>query len=340
MERPVRILLVVLALAALPSAAAQGGPGVLFVRQVPALEVTALQDSVDLLPGERGALTYRIENVGNDTAAFTLRANELVPFGANRTLGFLVEPEVARLWPGESLVATVHLYAFKEEAYEARVALEVFTVGGLALGGNDTAVTVRAMQQEPVPPGGGVPPPVALAAVATVVGLGGAFALFRRDAWRHLVALALAPLYTRLAPSRLLDQEKRESLHRLIGAHPGIHYSDLKRRTGLPAGVLVHHLRTLERHGLIVSRRDGAFRRFAPAAAPFPAPAPAPITPMQRRVLDLLAGAPRTQRQIAEALGLSQQGANRHVKTLERRGLLAIRFEEGEWRCHAVAQRE
>lgn len=150
--------------------------------------------------------------------------------------------------------------------------------------------------------------------------------LLRRDAWRYAALAAVAPLYTRLSRGGVLEHEAREELHRLITAHPGIHYSGLKERTGTNAGALVHHLRTLERHGLVVSRREGPLRRFyAVGAAPIPAPPAIPTTPVQDRVLALLDEAPLTQKELAERLGLTQQGVSYHVKTLERKGLLVVR---------------
>lgn len=209
------------------------------------------------------------------------------------------------------------------------------------------------------------PPNVALSAdvgagggglsAAALVGLslaggGAALALvawvFASDARRFAIAAAL---YTRLAKSEVLDHPGREALQQRIGAEPGISYSELRRQSGMNTGAIVHHLRALERAGLVASRKEGAYRRFypvgaapAPALAPPPAPAPAHVrvavlTPMQQRVMDVLREAPLTQGELAERLGLSQQGTSHHVKSLERAGHIEAEYDGRVWRYKPIA---
>lgn len=175
---------------------------------------------------------------------------------------------------------------------------------------------------------------LALAGAALAGAAGGTVLLLRHESRRYVALAPLAGLYTRLARSKVLDHEDRDKLHDLILQSPGIHYGALKRATGLNAGALVHHLRTLEKHQLVASRREGPHRRFYPVGKRMPAPVAAPLTAMQARILDLLAAGPLTQRELAERLDLTQQGANYHVKTLERAGRLSLRMEAGQWRCH------
>jgi DNA-binding MarR family transcriptional regulator len=53
---------------------------------------------------------------------------------------------------------------------------------------------------------------------------------------------------------------------------------------------------------------------------------------MQQRVVDLLGEAPLTQGELAERLGLSQQGLNHHVKSLERAGHIKAVYDGRVWR--------
>ena len=179
--------------------------------------------------------------------------------------------------------------------------------------------------------------PLAFGGAGVGLGLLGLGALLRRESWRYAALAGLLPLYTRLSKPKLLDHAAREELHRLIRQEPGIHYSALQEKTGLNTGALVHHLRTLERHKMILSRREGPLRRFYPVGdGPLPPVQVAAATPMQARVLALLDEGPLTQRELAERLGLSQQGANHHVKTLQRKGMLVLEDEGGVTRCHRV----
>lgn len=176
--------------------------------------------------------------------------------------------------------------------------------------------------------------------VAAGLGAGGAavFLVRRRESWRYAFVGALLPLYTRLAKSQLLDHERRDALHRLVQENPGITLTELQRRADLQVGVLVHHLRQLERHGLVVSRKEGRHRRFHPAGRRLPEVRAEPaLTDMQRKILDLLDQGPLSRGEVAHRLGLTQQGANYHLKNLERAGHLVVELEGGEWKCHRVA---
>lgn len=171
---------------------------------------------------------------------------------------------------------------------------------------------------------------------AGVAGAGVAAALAaRRDAWRFAIA---ATLYTRMARSETLNHAGRETLQQLITDRPGVCYTELKRATEMNTGAIVHHLRALERAGFVASRREGAYRRFYPAGrAPATLVQVAPaLTPMQARVVELLRASPLTQGQLAEALGLSQQGTSHHVKTLERAGRIEVFYDGRVWRYRVL----
>lgn len=165
----------------------------------------------------------------------------------------------------------------------------------------------------------------------------GAAVWARRDSSRWLLAVAL---YARIAKSDTLQHEGRESLRRMIEASPGICYSDLKRETGMNTGAIVHHLRTLERAGFVTSRREGAFRRFYAVGSAPQRPelvrVDGALTPAQARVVDALRAEPLTQGQLAERLGLSQQGTSHHVKALERSGHIEAYFDGRVWRYRAI----
>lgn len=339
MERRV-LALAVLALMLPAVAAAQPAPGEILMRPIPALRIEAVTDAWRIEPNEELVVVLRVTNAGNHTDSGRASFQQVAAPAEPRRLAALVEPASFTLAPNESVEVRVRLLALADENDTGVLGLfEVYdAAGGLVLASAQVGLVVGGTAAAP-----DATETMLLRALrgnaALVAGLGGLAALglaLRREALRYAALAAALPLYTRLARSDVLQQEKREELHRLITEEPGINYSALKRRTGLPSGVLVHHLRTLERHGFVTSRRDGALRRFASTRAQMPAPAPPPVTPMQRKVLDLLEREPMTQRRIAEALGLTQQGANQHVKALERRGLLAIRYEAGEYRCHAI----
>lgn len=308
------------------------------VRTWPALQVIPLSEApLEVPAGGAGTMAMRIVNAAGfeRTIAFSLdmQATEGPPIELSGTL----DKTSATLAPGASVDVTIVVEAsadalagnttallrIQDQGYmtDARIPIVVFVESTPA------ALEASATQGS-----------LAMAVAAALAG-GAlvAIAFWRRAEWLRYAALsALLPLYSRLAPTRLLDQERREAIYRAIQEEPGIHFAALLQRTGLASGVATYHVRLLERYNLVKSHRDGPLRRFTPALVAMPPRPPAPITPMQQRVLDLLASGPLTQREIAERLGVSQQGANRHVKALERRGALAIRYDSGAWFCHAL----
>lgn len=160
--------------------------------------------------------------------------------------------------------------------------------------------------------------------------------LFTADARRYAFAVAL---YSRFAKSETLDHPGREALHRSIAAKPGISYSDLRRASGMNTGAIVHHLRFLERGGLIASRKEGAYRRFYPVGH---APTAnevrvSTLSPTQTKVLEVIQSGDFTQGELAERVGLSQQGLSHHVKALERAGHIEAVYDGRVWRYRAVA---
>lgn len=251
----------------------------------------------------------------------------------------------ATAMPGERLVAYVVVSIVDGQSVtDLSQQVDVLVVHPSELPAAPAPASEAPAGSAPPPEGGASPfpaiPPLLLVALPlagfAVAAAAVAVPFARREAWRWSALGMLAPLYTRLSRKRTLDHEARQTLLRLVTAEPGIHYSALKRRTGLNTGALVHHLRALEREGYVTSRREGPLRRFYPTHAPAPPPAPSgTTTPVQARVLALLDERPMTQREMAERLDLSQQGLNHHVKTLERKGLLVSeRGEDGVHRWH------
>lgn len=326
---------ILVALAASGTALGQtASQGTFFSVELPQLSYALLDAPLSLSAGECGSTRALVVNSGNATARLRLAAIQFVDAAsAPPDVAVRVVPATLELSPNATAEIAIHACAFPDAAEGAsNFSVDIVAIPpGAPVGTIPMSVTVEGA------PGEYSLPSAWWWAVAAAGGAIASWVALRRVEWLRFAALAaLAPLYSRLAPSSLLDHRKRETIYKLVEQEPGIHFSALLAQTGLPNGVLVHHLRQLERHRLIASRREGALRRFAVSLAHVPPPPPKPLTPMQARVLDLLAARPHTQREIAAALGLTQQGANRHVKALERRGLLAIRYHEGTWLCHAT----
>lgn len=57
----------------------------------------------------------------------------------------------------------------------------------------------------------------------------------------------------------MAEHPSRRLLTQLVEANPGIHFAELSRRSGLPNGTLVHHLRALVREEELVVRPSGGY---------------------------------------------------------------------------------
>ncbi len=61
---------------------------------------------------------------------------------------------------------------------------------------------------------------------------------------------------------KTLELESRRRIYDEIQRVPGIHFRELNRRLGIPLGVIEYHLKYLEQHELIVSKREGRYKRY------------------------------------------------------------------------------
>ncbi|HVL47749.1 MAG TPA: MarR family transcriptional regulator [Candidatus Thermoplasmatota archaeon] len=161
--------------------------------------------------------------------------------------------------------------------------------------------------------------------------------LARRESLRFALLAPAVGLFTRLSRPKVLDHALRDTLLGAIRAKPGVTYGELKRAFDLNTGTLIHHLQMLEQHRFVASRREGRARRFYPVGERLPEARADEVTPMQTRILALLDAGPLTQKQLAERLGLTKQGANHHIKTLERKGRIAFELRNGVWVCVRAA---
>ena len=62
--------------------------------------------------------------------------------------------------------------------------------------------------------------------------------------------------------SDALELDSRRKIYEQVEKVPGIHFRELSRRLKIPTGVIEYHLRYLETHELIVSRREGRYKRY------------------------------------------------------------------------------
>lgn len=166
-------------------------------------------------------------------------------------------------------------------------------------------------------------------AVAGAGSAGTALLAWRTDWGRWKLLAPLVGLYSRLAKHRVLEQSTRDKLYALVKERPGIHLVALRDALGLSTTLAVHHLRMLERHGLITSRREGRWRRFFPVGARLGAAAPAPLTELQRRIVQLARERGGVEYgDVVDLLGVSKQRVSYNVKVLSDMGVAKLEKDE------------
>jgi hypothetical protein len=74
--------------------------------------------------------------------------------------------------------------------------------------------------------------------------------------------ILLMPLYMKVRKEKVLDNFMRGRIYQFIIHCPGAHLRFIKRVLGVEMGVLCHHLKVLERSGLIRSDKRGNLKRF------------------------------------------------------------------------------
>ncbi|HEX9817041.1 MAG TPA: winged helix-turn-helix transcriptional regulator, partial [Candidatus Thermoplasmatota archaeon] len=129
------------------------------------------------------------------------------------------------------------------------------------------------------------------------------------------------PLFSRLDRDSAVDHPRRQELLAAVEASPGISLNELGRRTEIPKGALTHHLRVLERLGLLTSRRERIWTRFFPPH--HVRRKIAIVTTRQEDVTQLLSREPGlSQTDLATRLGLQRKAAQYHLDRLEQAGVV------------------
>jgi DNA-binding MarR family transcriptional regulator len=158
--------------------------------------------------------------------------------------------------------------------------------------------------------------------------------------WRGIRWLVpfLVPLYARLRGHDLARHPKRAALLAIIHEQPGATTRDLVAKTRMNEGTALHHLRALQRGGLLVSRRVGRDRSWHDAAASAKPQEDALREPARRAIIDLASQRPGlTQAEIARALGCAKATVHHHVDHLRAVGLIETRRDGLRTRCFVAA---
>jgi DNA-binding transcriptional ArsR family regulator len=167
---------------------------------------------------------------------------------------------------------------------------------------------------------------------AAVAGAGVALAsalLYYGQNLRFLVV----PLYARVAPSEVLDNEVRRKVHAHVTQHPGADVKTTALAVGVSWSTGAYHLARLQREGLVLARRSGRSKRFFVNGAGVSGRADAIAAlrnPTAMAIAELVARQPGLmQKEIGATLALPPSTVSWHMRRLRALGVVQ---EERRWR--------
>lgn len=178
-------------------------------------------------------------------------------------------------------------------------------------------------------------------AVAQAAGAAGlavlvAVALSKLEALRGLKsggALLLAPLYSRIGRSEILDNDTRREIFELVKSEPGLTMKEVSERVGCGWGTVVYHIERLEDTGFVASRKQSGSRRvFAVGSVGKDEREAVGLLRKEtpQRIAHFLMEKPgANQSDLCEALGIAASTASKHLGRMADADLVT---REREWR--------
>jgi DNA-binding MarR family transcriptional regulator len=165
--------------------------------------------------------------------------------------------------------------------------------------------------------------------------LAGVLALACLGAWAPWAAAPLA-LFSRLEPVHVALHPTRRAILEAAAVDPGVTMRALQARLGIAWGTLVHHVRVLERHGQLVSVREGQRRHLYVARSPEARQRSGLAvlrSPAAHRVARAVHERPGLlQVDLCRRIGLRAPAASKQLARLERAGLVEVERAGGACR--------
>jgi predicted transcriptional regulator len=149
----------------------------------------------------------------------------------------------------------------------------------------------------------------------------------KRATLRRFAAIGAASPLARFKSEGESDSDAPGGIAGYVTATPGAHFSKIRDDLQLGTGETQHHLRELERRGVVESRKDGDYSRFFPADR-FDEFEQAALGYLRRAtprgmIVTLLRDPEATAGDLADRLGVSTPTISKYAAELESAGLLS-----------------
>jgi predicted transcriptional regulator len=148
----------------------------------------------------------------------------------------------------------------------------------------------------------------------------------KRATLRRFAALGAASPFARFGDSGS-ESDAPDAIAGYVSAHPGTHFSKLRDDLKLGTGEAQHHLHRLENENIVVSQKDGDYRRYFPAGQ-FSEFEQAALGYLRRStargmLVTLLRRPDVTASELASELDVSRPTVSNYAADLESAGLLS-----------------
>lgn len=155
---------------------------------------------------------------------------------------------------------------------------------------------------------------------------------------------AISALYIVFLARRddLLALESRRTVYQFLERYPGLHLREVARGTGMDPNHVKYHLQSLEKNGLVSSRKEDGYWRFWPTESSSVgkrevlSPKDKKVVALLRRevplhvTLLLLEQGEAKVKDLVEKVGVSQSTLSYHLRKMEKDGLVEARKEGRE----------
>lgn len=163
-------------------------------------------------------------------------------------------------------------------------------------------------------------------AIAAAVALAlGALAWFWPSLKHVATRMLVAPLFAHVGRAEVFENGVRERIFGLVRDEAGISASELSAKSGVSWGTTIYHLDVLEQNQMVVSVKDGRYRRyFANGAGSAEKQIVSALrNPVSARVAEHVRNVPGlSQKDLASQTGLSPQALHWHANRLLKAGVV------------------
>jgi predicted transcriptional regulator len=172
-----------------------------------------------------------------------------------------------------------------------------------------------------------------LVAAGTVLGLG-ALVFYWATVKFWVMTTLLAPLFSRIAKDKILDNTVRSRVFDAIEHNPGVTIKEVTEICGVGWGTAVYHLKRLEDEALVVSQRNRQFRRYFKNGGGIVNGQKTAYAELKNETGQALARAimenpGSVQQDLCQEVGVSAPVAHKYLARLEKADLVR---KEKEWR--------